>query len=345
MTGAAGTPTFPDTITSVNLPQVVVIGTGGTIAGRRSAAHGNEYASAVTAIDDIVAAVPGIERLADVRAEQLFQVDSVNMSLPMMIQLARRVDELLQADEVAGIVVAHGTDTLEESAFLLNLVINSDKPVVLCGSMRPADAISADGPDNLYDAIAVAAHPRSVSRGVLVAFDDQVFAARDVRKANTTRTDAFQSPYGALGEVVDSVPRFVRTVTRAHTTSSAFSIDDLGNLPRVETIHTHPEMSPLVLDALVDAGVAGLVHVGPGNGNISTPILAKLDELTRRGVIVVRASRVGSGVVTRNGAGNDDAHGFVAADDHTAPKARILLSLALTKTHEPKEIQRLFWQH
>lgn len=327
-------------------PHVVIIGTGGTIAGSRHAAHGSSYASAVTGIDAIVAAVPGVAELADLSAEQLFQLDSVEMDLAHMVTLARRVDELLERDDVDAVVVTHGTDTMEESAFLCSLVINSDKPVVFLGSMRPADALSADGPDNLYDAVAIAAHPASRGRGVMVVFDDQIHAARDVTKTNTVRTDAFRSPYGPLGDVIDGHPSYVRSVAKRHTTTSAFDITAVvGPLPRVECIMTHPEMPLELLDSLAAAGTRGIVHIGPGNGNISSPVVAKLDELRAQGVMVVRATRVGSGIVTRNGAGDDDAHDFVAADDHNPVKARILLALALTRTSDAAEIQQIFWDH
>lgn len=328
------------------LPHVMILGTGGTIAGSRKAAHGNAYASAVTGIDAMIDAVDGLKDLAWLSAEQVFQRDSVEFDLRDMVVLARRVDEVLARDDIDAVVVTHGTDTMEESAFLCSLVINSDKPVVFLGSMRPADALSADGPDNLYDAVAVAAHPDSRGKGVLVVFDDQIHAARDVTKTNTVRTDAFRSPYGPLGDVIDGHPSFVRSVAKRHTTTSAFDITALATeLPRVECIMTHPQMPLELLDALVEAGTRGIIHIGPGNGNISAPVIEKLDELRRRGVVIVRATRVGSGIVTRNGAGDDDAHDFVAADDHNPQKARILLSLALTRTDRTEDVQRYFWQH
>lgn len=329
----------------MTLPHVVVVGTGGTIAGQRKAAQGSAYAAAVTGINELLDAVPELRDLARLSAEQVFQVDSTEMRIDDMLTLARRVQSLLEQDDVDAVVVTHGTDTMEESAFLLNLVIDSPKPIVFLGSMRPADALSADGPDNLFDAVALAAHPDSVGQGVLVAFDDQILPARDVTKTNTVRTDAFRSPYGPLGEMLDGRPHFVRRVARRHTTHSAFRLSELGALPRVDQVRTYADLPLEVLDAFAAAGAQGLVHVGPGNGNISRPVLAKLDELVARGIVVVRSSRVGAGVVTRNGAGSDDAHGFVAADDHNPGKARILLALALTQTRDPLEIQALFWEH
>ncbi|MGL5405907.1 MAG: asparaginase [Propionibacteriaceae bacterium] len=327
------------------LPHIVVLGTGGTIAGSRCAATDQDYAAAISGVEALLDAVPELSSLARLSAEQLFQLDSVEMDLTHMIALARRVDELLKDDDVDAVVITHGTDTMEESAFLLHLVINSDKPVVFLGSMRPADAISADGPDNLLDAVAVAAHPTSRNRGVLVVFDDQVHSARDVTKVSTTRTDAFRSPHGALAEVVEGAPRWVRGLTRRHTTTSAFNIDDLAAMPRVEVIMTHPEMPLELLDALAAAGTKGVIHIGAGNGNISTPVMKHLDYLASRGMTIVRASQVHTGIVTRNGAVPDDKHGFVAADDHNPAHARLLLALALTETCDSHQIQQLFWTH
>lgn len=331
---------------SSGLPRVHVIGTGGTIAGSRAAAAGrSSYTSAVESIEDLMAGLPGIEERAELSAEQLFQKDSSDIGLTDMCIIARRIQEVLDSGEVDGVVVTHGTDTLEESAFLVNLVVDTDKPIVFLGSMRPADALSADGPDNLFDAICVAASETAHGMGALIVFDDLILAARDATKSHTTRTDAFRSPHGELGDVVDSQVRFFRSPARRHTSSSAFARIDLGDLPRVELLATNPDFPAVILDCHVATGVAGFVHVGAGNGNIATSMVPLLEAQVRAGRPVVRATRVGAGSVTRNGAGNDDAHGFIAADDHNPAHARLLLTLALSLTDDPEHIQRWFWTH
>ncbi|MGL4831084.1 MAG: asparaginase [Propionibacteriaceae bacterium] len=329
-----------------SLPHLVVIGTGGTIAGSHAAAGGKQsYTSAVETVESLIARLPGIAERARVSAEQLYQLDSSDIGFSAMCRLAMRIQELLDRDDVDAVVVTHGTDTLEESAFLVNLVVDSDKPIVFLGSMRPADALSADGPDNLYDALLVASSDNAKGQGVLVVFDDMILAARDACKSHTTRTDAFRSQHGELGDVVDNEVRFFRTVARRHTSGSAFARVALDQLPRVESVTTHPEFPLAILDAYVAADTRGLIHVGTGNGNIAHAMISTLDALVTHGIPVVRATRVHAGIVTRNGAVPDDDHGFIAADDHSPAHARILLSLALALTDDVEQIQRWFWTH
>ena len=330
-----------------SLAHVVVLGTGGTITGSAAATDEQGYQSAVWTIADVLAGIPELDAIARLSSEQLYQLDSVEMDVARMLEIARRVDHYLSREEVDAVVITHGTDTLEETAFFLNLVIPSDKPVVLVGSMRPADAVSADGPKNLIDAIAVAASPAAKAQGVLVVFGEEVFSGRDVMKQHVAHTGAFGSPFGALGEVVGARPRFYRQVTRRHTTTSAFSIrdlDEMAGLPAVEIAYTHADIPLSILDAIPASGARGLVHVGPGGGNISERVVDWLDSVRDR-LVVMRAARVPGGVISRNGTLPDDKHGWVACDDLTPPKARLLLALALTKTTDVGEIQALVWGH
>ena len=329
------------------LPHVVVLGTGGTITGVAAVTELQDYQAGVLSIADVLSDIPELSDIAKVSSEQLFNIDSVEVDVPQLLAIARSVDAHLSRDDVDAIVITHGTDTLEETAFFLNLVVPSTKPIVVVGAMRPADARSADGPKNLIDAIAVAASPAAHDQGVLVVFGEEVFAGRDVMKQHVAHTGAFGSPFGALGEVVGTTPRFYRAVTRRHTATSAFSIRDLAGttLPAVEVVHSHADMPLSILDAVLDSGAAGLVHVGPGGGNIPSRVVDWLDGARAGGLAVVRAARVPGGVIGRNGVLPDDVHGWVAADDLTPPKARLLLALALTQTTDVSAIQSLIWAH
>ena len=330
-----------------SLPHVVVLGTGGTITGVAAATDVQGYQAGVLSIADVLSDIPELADVAKVSSEQLFNVDSVEVDVPQLLLIARSVDAHLSRDDVDAVVITHGTDTLEETAFFLNLVVPSAKPIVVVGAMRPADARSADGPKNLIDAIAVAASPAAHGQGVLVVFGEEVFSGRDVMKQHVAHTGAFGSPFGALGEVVGTTPRFYRAVTRRHDVTSAFSIRDIvgDSLPAVEVVYSHADMPLSILDAVVESGARGLVHVGPGGGNIPTRVIDWLDDARTRGLAIVRAARVPGGVISRNGVLPDDVHGWVAADDLTPAKARLLLALALTKTADVDEIQALVWGH
>ncbi|HEY0488835.1 MAG TPA: type II asparaginase, partial [Telluria sp.] len=245
-----------------------------------------------------------------------------------------------------GIVITHGTDTLEETAYFLNLVVKSKKPVVLVGSMRPSTAISADGPVNLYNAVVLAASPDAVGRGVLVSMSDQIHAGRDVSKSNTTMVDTFRTPeLGMLGYFQGGKPFFYRQVVRKHTTETEFDVSALNALPPVDVAYAYANVGPTAIDAFVGAGVKGLIHAGVGNGSLPAKVRPALSAARAKGVVVVRASRVGQGILARNGEANDDELDFVVADTLSPQKARILLMLALTKTNNTKEIQRMFYTY
>ncbi len=322
------------------MPRVVVLGTGGTISGAAAVDHA--YRAAVAPVADLVAALPGLDRVADVETIQVSQIDSVDMDDAGVLAVARAADAVLRRSDVDGVVITHGTDTMEETAFVLHLTVRSPKPMVLVGSMRPADAISADGPANLLDGIRVAADPGSAGRGSLVVLGEQVHSGRDVCKTNTTRPDAFTSPHGALGRVSARGVVWQRELCTRHTVTSPFDITRIDALPRVESVLTRPDYPLEALAALRDAGAQGLVHVGPGDGNIPTRISEWIASEAGRGLVVVRASRVSGGFVTRNGALSDDRLGTIASGAHDAPKARLLLALALGRATDRARIQRYF---
>lgn len=325
--------------------RLVLLATGGTIAGAGQAPGQGAsagYTSAVVSAGDLLAAVPGLDRAADLRAEQIFQIDSADFTDAHLLQLARRVAQLCAEPEVDGVVVTHGTDTMEESAWFLHLTVKSSKPIVLTGAMRPGTALAADGPANLRDAVAVAAHASSGGRGVLVVMNEQIHSARDVAKVHATRLNAFASPHGALGQVVEGAPRWVRALTQPHTTASEFDLKALDALPLVGIVTSHGNMRREIYDAWVALGARAIVHAGFGGGTVPEYLKPVLRELCARGVPVVRASRVGAGAVIRNANFDDDGCGSVVAGAHNAQRARLLAALALARSQDVRALQRFF---
>lgn len=312
-----------------NKPIIAVLGTGGTIAGHgASAAHVAAYTCSVLAIDEVLAAFPHAGAHADLRVEQLLQIGSENFRNEHLLMIGRRVAAALEDADVDGVVLAQGTDTIEETAYFLHLTLKSEKPVVVVGSMRPPSAMSSDAALNLYAAVCVAGHPASRGRGVLVVSNDEIHTARDVAKTSSFKLEAFHSPYGPLGYVVQGQPRYYRSVARPHTLSTGWSADRIESLPRVDIVHAYGGLDEGAVRTIAERA-QGIVHAGTGNGSIARPVAAVLAQAAQRGVQVVRASRTGSGVVVRNGAQPDDEHGWLVVDDQSPYKARILLMLAL----------------
>ncbi|MBN3789066.1 asparaginase [Burkholderia sp. Ac-20353] len=329
---------------SLALPRIAVLATGGTIAGAApDAASTAGYQAGALGVNFLLDAVPALASVADIHAEQIASIDSKDLALPLWNTLAARIAALMADDAVDGIVITHGTDTLEETAYALHLTVQGDKPVVLTAAMRPATALSSDGPLNLLNAVTVAANPAARGQGVLVAFNNRIHGARDVVKTSTYAVDAFHSPeLGALGWVQDGRVEFARRVARARDTQLV--IDTSGSTwPPVEVVASYAGVTRTAVDALVAAGVRGLVVAGTGNGSIHATLQAALADAVKQGVVVVRASRVGSGHVMKNGAANDDALGFVSAGSLNPYKARVLLMLALANgIHAGGDVQRLF---
>ena len=327
------------------LPKVVILATGGTIAGAGESSTGSAYTSGQVKIDAMIDAVPNIRKLADLRGEQISNVGSQDMSVKIWLDLAKRINELLAGD-VDGIVITHGTDTQEETAFFLNLVVKSDKPVVLTGSMRPSTALSADGPLNMYNAVAVAANPDSKGRGVMVVMNDEILSAHAVKKMITTPVQTFQSPQnGLLGTVIFGDVTFFHYPFGLHTTKSEFSTDGVKKLPRVDIVYGCADMSPDLIPMLVKAGAKGIVIAGVGDGNTTEATLKAAKKATSKGVVVVRASRVPIGTVLLHGEVNDKEYGTVSSMALNPQKARVLLMLALLKDRSREELQDLFLKY
>jgi L-asparaginase len=330
------------------LPKIKVLATGGTIAGAQTTQADAGYKSGTFSVDDLIKAVPQLKNIAEMSGEQVANIGSQTMNHEVWLKLAARVNEVLKSADVDGVVITHGTDTMEETGYFLSLVVKSDKPVVLVGSMRPATAISADGPINLYNAVALAGSAEAKGRGPLVILNDTIHYARETQKTHTTRMDTFQSPNrGSAGMMNTGKVFFYSANTVRHTTKSEFSLDGLtvANLPRVEVVYSYANLGGDMIEALVAQGVKGIVLAGVGDGNTTDAALAALEKAAKKGVAVVRCSRTGAGVVDRNVEVNDDKLGFIAGMELSAQKARILLMLALTKTSDVKRLQQNFYEY
>jgi L-asparaginase len=322
---------------------VKIIATGGTIAGEAASSAQSGYTSGQVGVETLIKAVPSLSRIARVSGEQISNVGSQDMSDEIWLKLATRINELAASPEVDGIAITHGTDTMEETAYFLHLVVKTKKPIVLTGSMRPSTALSADGPLNIYNAVSVAADRQAAGRGVLVSINDQIHSAHDVTKTHTTATDTFMSPYrGLIGATAYGVSQYYRNPFRKHTVETPFKVDGKATLPRVDVLYVYEDMPGELVDAAVSAGAKGIVVAGVGNGNMPKAVMQALSRAVEKGVVVVRASRVPLGFVGRNVEVDDDKLKFVAAEELNPPKARVLLRLALMTTSDPREIQSMF---
>lgn len=326
------------------LRRLHLLATGGTIAGASaSATQYVGYRPAVTPVHDLLAAVPALAEVAHITGEQVAQVASQDMTGAVRLALAQRINALLASDACDGVIITHGTNTLEETAWFLNLTVRSAKPVVLVGAMRPADALSADGPMNLFRAAVVAASAQAAGRGVMVVMNDRIIGARDLHKADTMTVDAFTSPlFGLMGLVSDRRAHFYRGCLRRHTADSVFDVSGLQRLPRVHIAYGHEDDDGTAIDAFVAAGAQGIVHAGAGTASVSQRVKPALLAAVAQGVVVVRAPRGAHGLVARGMEFDDEAHGTVAGDTLSPPKARVLLQLALTLTRDARAVQQLF---
>lgn len=324
-------------------PKVRIIATGGTIAGAGTSATGSAYTAGQVGVQSLIAAVPQMLDLADVSGEQLVNIGSQDMNDAVWLKLARRVNELLNNEGYDGVVITHGTDTMEETAYFLNLTVHSDKPVVLVGSMRPSTGISADGPANLYGAVATAASPDSKGRGVMCCMNNMLLDAKDVTKTHTTDVATFQGAnYGKIGYVYGGQPVYNRTVENLHTTKSEFNVDNLDKLPQVGIVYGYANCSPLPMQAFVNAKFDGIVVAGVGDGNFYKDVFDVALKARQKGINIVRSSRVPSGPTCLNGEVDDSKYQFIASLALNPQKARVLLMLALTKTRDWQQIQEYF---
>ena len=249
-------------------PKIRIIATGGTIAGVSTSATKSNYKAGEVGIQQLLLAVPEINAIAEVSGEQLVKIGSQDMNDDVWLKLAKRINELLNKEGFDGVVITHGTDTMEETAYFLNLTVNSSKPVVMVGAMRPSTGMSADGPLNLYNAVAVASDKNAQNRGVMVVMNDVVLDAKDVIKTNTLAVETFKGAnFGNLAYIHSGKPFFTRLVQNKHTTQSVFDIQNLNSLPKVGIVYGYSNASELPMKALIDARFDGIVYAGVGNGN------------------------------------------------------------------------------
>jgi L-asparaginase len=331
---------------NAQLPRVIILATGGTIAGVGASADRAGYEAGKIPVDQLVGAIPTVKKIATITGEQISSVGSQDMTIDIWKKLAVRINEIIAKKEADGIVITHGTDTQEETAYFLDLVVPSSMPVVLTGSMRPSTAISADGPKNLYDAITVAIDPKSKGRGVLVSFNEGIFDGREVMKMSTTFTNAFGSPNtGAIGHAYDGKVEYYANALRERDPKSPVTITADTKLPRVDIVYMYADAPPDMIDMLVSKKVEGIVIAGVGNGNFNKAYMDAVKRAVAAGVIVCRASRAPSGRVLLHDEIDDDKLGTIVSDDLTPQKARILLMLALTKTKDKKQLQQLFFTY
>jgi L-asparaginase len=325
------------------LPTIVVLATGGTIAGAAASDVQAGYTSGQVGVDQLLAAVPQAKKVANLRGEQVANIGSQDMNDEVWLKLARRINQLVAMPDVAGVVITHGTDTIEETGYFLNLVVKSKKPVVLTAAMRPSTALSADGPLNFFNAVAVAANPQAAGRGVLVVINDWIHGASSLTKTSTTAIQTFMSPLrGLIGTVAYGECEFFRGPVGRNTVDSEFSLDKVTELPRVDIVMAHENMDGAMINAAVAAGAKGIVIAGVGNGNMTAPALDALAAVAKKGVICVRSSRVVTGQVGRNVEVDDNKLGLVASLGLNPQKSRVLLRLALTVTSDPARIQKMF---
>ena len=300
-----------------NKPNIRILATGGTIAGTGQSSTKTNYTAGQVASGTLLSAVPEIENIANVEGEQIVRIGSQDMNDEVWLTLANRINELLSRSDVDGIVITHGTDTMEETAYFLNLTVKSDIPVVLVVAMRASTALSADGPLNLYNAVVVASAKESKGKGVLVAMTGLVLGAHGVIKMNTVDVQTFQSPNsGALGYIINSKVIYNNVTLKKHTVNSVFDVKDVKKLPRVGIIYSFSNVEPTALTALVTSGYKGVIHAGVGNGNIHKNMMQPLINASMNGVLIVRSSRVPTGPVTLDNEVDDAKYHFVASRRH-----------------------------
>jgi L-asparaginase len=340
--GSPATETVAPDAKKPALPNVVILATGGTIAGAAASSTQAGYSSGQVTIDAMLDAVPDAKKIANIKGEQISNVGSQDMSFEIMLKLANRINELMKSG-TDGVVITHGTDTMEETAYFLNLVVKTDKPVVLTGSMRPSTAMSADGPLNLYDAISVAADPEAKNHGVMLVMNDWIHSAQSFVKVSTTAVQTFMSPMrGIIGTSNYGKNEYYRVPHKKFGNKSEFSIEGVKIFPKVEIVYGCVDMDGEMIDAAVKNKAKGIVIAGVGNGNMTKAALEAVKRATKKGVVVVRSTRVATGDVGRDVEIKDEEYGTIASYELNPQKSRILLSVALLKDRKPDELQRMF---
>jgi L-asparaginase len=320
-------------------PKITILTTGGTIAASGANASATTIYRLESSRNPVLDLMSSLTTQADVRLEPFCHVASHDLDLETVLRLARRINELQSNGAADGIVVTHGTDTLEETAFVLDLVLSPARPIVLTGATRPSSALSADGPLNLLNAVRVAASPHAAGLGVLTCLNDRIGAARHISKTHTSAADAFRSnEQGFLGAVIGGeVSFFAKSGT---SQMPRFNLDAIGELPRVEIVYGYLGMNARMIEMAVQDGSSGVVIAATGNGSVPATVKPALVQAHDAGIIVIRASRVGSGAVSA--APVDTECGTIPAGWLNPQKARLLLMMALGQTTDRSRIAEYF---
>lgn len=327
-------------------PKIRIIATGGTIAGVSTSATSSAYGAGQVGIQTLIEAVPQIKDLADVSGEQLVNIGSQDMNDEVWLKLAKRINQLLNNEGYDGVLVTHGTDTMEETAYFLSLTVHSDKPVILVGSMRPSTAISADGPANIYNGVAALVDPSSKGHGVMACMNNELFEAKSLIKTHTTDCATFKGGlYGETGYVYNGKPVYLHNSVSKYGVNSEFNVDNLTSLPKVGIVYGYANCSPLPMQAFVNAKYDGIVLAGVGDGNFYKDVFDVALQARKQGIQIVRSSRVPFGPTNLNGEVDDAKYEFVASLNLNPQKARVLLMLALTKTNDWQQIQKYFEEY
>lgn len=324
-------------LTQAALPKVALFTTGGTIQSK--GAHRlkiTEYNDGRVTPDELLNDLPELKAIADIQVTEISNIGSGGMKTDLLLKLVKGINAELAKPDVAGAVVTHGTGTLEETAYFLHLTVKSDKPVVVVGAMRPWTGISRDGPFNLYNAVRTAVTPEAVGKGVIVLLNDTLHSARFVNKGHTTHVETFVSrEVGPIGYSDSDRVVFYRTPLTRHTSKSEFDVSALTELPAVDIVYGYQDASAAPLNSLIEAGVKGII-LADGAPPFATGSAAAI----AKGIAVVQSDRKGSGRVPLSE--RTAGRGVITGDSLNPQKARILLRLALTKTKDPRELQRIF---
>ncbi len=321
---------------------IYILATGGTISAAGQKGKTTGYHDGKFNVEDLLKSIQGVDKIARLEGEQILNISSDDVTCDNWITLARRINQLSQNPSIDGFVITHGTNTMEETAYFLNLTVKTTKPIILTGSMRPATANSADGPQNLYEAIALAASGKADGKGVFVVFEDRIFSADRVQKVNCFRPAAFDGKdFGCIGYMQDCEPVFLQYPAKRHTVETEFSVDKIKKLPKVEVAFFYADADPDILNFLASKS-QGLILAGAGSGLMSKGWKNKIETISKE-IPVIRTSRIGNGIVSRDHC--DEELGTIAGYTMTPVKARILLSLALLKTSDHEELQRIFLEY
>lgn len=322
----------------MNVKKIMIIGTGGTIAGTGNSASAlTEYRAGSIGVQELMQAVPTLEGYGPFESIQFSNIDSSEMSPYRWVRLALLVNEVAERDDIGGIVITHGTDTMEETAYFLQLTVHTKKPVVMTGSMRPATALSADGPVNLLQAVQVARSDSAKGQGVLVVMNGYIDSAREVAKLHTTDVGTFgNAQLGHMGCVQNGTAYFYYTPRRKHTSNSVFILREEVELPSVGIVNLYGGMDTEIL-TMVASQSQGLIVGGFGHGTLPQGVRDTLKKIT---IPKVRSSRIGNGIVSSNS--SDAKEGFIVSDSLSPVKARILLMLALQRERSREDLERIF---